>query len=102
MPLAKANRPAELKAALTIRGQGVDQKVNLIFNNHTQNEVEEFAKTCESILDFVLFILKEIEDSPDYPMTREGLSEANRDWPGLIDCIGPAFRQAQMVAVVKN
>lgn len=103
--------PTALATNLTIKGQGVTEQFDVTFNYRTEKEIQDnFAAAAQhdkakDDLQYVnrqgvLYITKEWD--AEYPLTDEGLTEAERDRPGLIEAMFYGYHRAWRVELAKN
>lgn len=98
-------RPDTLPAKLTLTGQGTSVTFDITYHNRTQSEFE--AKHGENtedprkaVVNAVLYIVKEWE--LDIPLTVDGLTQMEDEWPGMILGVIQGFHQARQVTKEKN
>lgn len=97
-------RPESIATKLTVNGQGETFTMNLTYFNRNQDEMEaqlEKVKGEENAgILMLLYYVKEWE--AEYPLSTEGVIEAEKDRPGLIMAITYGFHKARGVELVKN
>lgn len=102
--------PDTLATNLTIKGQGEEIKVPVVYFNRTQRQIEE--KTKELIAteqgqndaewvnrELFQFVVKEFNGVAP---THEGIIELEDNWPGSVVGIFFKFHETRRVEVVKN
>lgn len=115
--------PETLKAMLTIKAQGEDNTLQLTYWNRTADEYDAFRTNPETAkipdgvdtdndrlvvshmnATHVLYLVKSFDDGTDqaFPLTRDGLVELDRTWPGTLFGIVKGYHQARGAAVEKN
>jgi|SRR5690606_4596193 len=113
--------PDTIKANLKITAQGVENSLLLTYNNHSAEKFDEFRKNEENLkvpdgvgndvdafahinASLVLFLVKSFDDGTDkdFPLTRDGLVELERTWPGTLIGIIRGYHQSRAAAVEKN
>ena len=113
--------PDTIKANLKIKAQGVENSLLLTYNNHSAEKFDEFVKNPENLkvpegttndvdgiahinASLVLFLVKSFDDGTDkdFPLTRDGLVELERTWPGTLIGIIRGYHQSRAAAVEKN
>lgn len=114
--------PETIKATLTIKAQGVENTLMLTYNNHSSEKFDEFRRNPENLkvpddathddvlaishinAGLVLFLVKSFDDGTDkdFPLTRDGLVELERTWPGTLIGIVRGYHQSRAAAVEKN
>lgn len=113
--------PDTIKASLTIKAMGVENTIMLTYNNHTPDAYEAWTQNPENMkapdsavneLDvarhmhagMALFVVKSFDDGTDdaFPLTREGLVDLERYWPGTLLGIVKGYHQSRGAAVEKN
>lgn len=103
--------PLTLAATLTIRGQGEEFPVEVVFHNRTksqidakQTEVEEASKVGGHGDDWIMrelfrFIVKTFDGNEP---TQDGIKELEEQWPGSVVGVFHKYHEARRVEVVKN
>lgn len=92
-------RPEVILANLTIAAQGVSEKVKITYKNLNEdqfNELIEGKKLGEFLLELI------VEWESEFPLTLEGLAEAEKAIPGLLKCLLNGFNIAREASIVKN
>lgn len=97
--LTKQTRPL-IPANLKIEGQGEVIEMKVTYHNRRQSDLAAEVEKAESPADTLLYILAEWE--AEYPLTREGVEEAEDDRPGLIIAILIGYHDARRVEKEKN
>lgn len=103
--------PDTLATALTIKGQGEEVTFKVVYNNRTQDEIQDVLDKANAderaATDFqfanrqaVLFVVKELE--AEYPLTEDGIRDMERDRPGMIKNLFLGFHKAREVELAKN
>lgn len=97
-------KPEVLLAALTLKGQGETVKFNITFHNRKQSELNATltaaATRQEGVTETILFIVKDWD--AEYPLTSEGIKEAEDDRPGIIMAVIECFHATRQVEKEKN
>jgi hypothetical protein len=102
--------PLTLAIDLTIKGQGAEEKVAVVFHNRTQTQIadknKELAESERGKDDaawvnkeLFLFVVKEFNGVVP---THEGVAELEDNWPGSVVGVFYAFHDARRVEVRKN
>lgn len=102
--------PDTLATDLTIKGQGEEFKVPIVFFNRTQNQIKdktvELNKTEKGKADaewvnreLFLFVVKEFNGKTP---THDGVVQLEDNWPGSVLGVFVAFHAARRVEVAKN
>ena len=103
--------PDTLAIELTIKGQGEEVKVPVVYFNRTQNQIRDRTaeldtqakaegKDAEWInRELFLFVVKEFNGQTP---THEGIVELEENWPGSVIGVFYKFHDARRVEVVKN
>ena len=102
--------PETLAIDLTIKGQGEEVKVPVIYYNRTQNQVRDKTDELNASekgkadpewvnRELFLFVVKEFNGVTP---THEGIIELEDNWPGSVIGIFYKFHDARRVEVVKN
>jgi hypothetical protein len=97
--------------SITIKGQGVTQTMDVVYHNRKLEDIQAVLQLAQDNLrmqdDFeyanretLLFMIASWD--AEYPLTNEGIKEAESDWPGLIAGLGHKYHEARQVEVVKN
>lgn len=112
--------PDTIRTTLTIKAQGVENTLLLTYHNRTADEFDEFVRNPENLkvpddtpetlgiahinASLVLYLVKSFDDGTDkaFPLTRDGLVELERTWPGTLIGIVKGYHQARGAAVEKN
>lgn len=113
--------PETIKGSLTIKAQGVENSLLLTYFNRQPEEYEAFVKNPENLkvpdsiitdgdgvthvnASLVLFLVKSFDDGTDeaFPLTRAGLIELERFWPGTLFGIIRGYHQSRAASVEKN
>lgn len=112
--------PETIKTRLTIKAQGVENNLLLTYHNRSADEYDKFTANPENLkapddagdtmqiahinAGIVLYIVKSFDDGTDehFPLTRDGLVELERTWPGTLFGIVRGYHQARGAAVEKN
>lgn len=113
--------PDTIKADLTVKAQGVENRLLLTYHNRTPDDYEAFVTNPENLTipegvtgdmlgiahinaSLVLFLVKSFDDGTDeaFPLTRAGLVELERVWPGTLIGIVRGYHQSRGAAVEKN
>ena len=94
--------PKTLATKLTITGQGAEPvSFDLVYRNHNSKAVmEHSAAHPGDPTSTILFIVESWES--EYPLTKEGVEEAEADRPGLILAVLQGFYEARGVQLAKN
>lgn len=99
--MLKRQLPATIAAALTIKGQGESFTLDLVYHNRPTDEYNAKIEEHKLPLGELILWLVESWDS-EYPLTMEGLNEADTDRPGLLLAILYGFPRSRQVALEKN
>src|SRR5690606_10773030 len=109
--------PDTTRTTLKIKAQGVDNTLLLTYHNRTADQYDEFVANPENLKSpdddpdipgiahinagIVLFLVKSFDDGTDkdFPLTRDGLVELERTWPGTLLGIVRGYHQARGAAV---
>lgn len=112
--------PETIKGDLTIKAQGVENNLLLTYHNRTPDEYEAFVKNPENMkfpealrqddavahvnTTLALFLVKSFDDGTDkeFPLTREGLMDLERYWPGTLYGIIRGYHKSRTAEVEKN
>lgn len=101
MSLKKGGAPTELPVTLTITGQGVADKMKITYHNRKTSEVNAMIEKDEVSIDGIIpFIVKEWDS--DFPLTEEGVSDFEDEYPGIRDVIITGFWKARRKELEKN
>lgn len=92
-------KPETLASILNIKGLGEEFDIAVVYNNHSTKDVEDWV-TANPDKPLPLFLLKHWDS--EYPLTEEGIKEAEADRPGLVLAIAQGFYQARVVAIKGN
>lgn len=103
--------PETLAAEVTLKAQGQIVKLNVVYYNRTQEEIDallddaskhETAKTDAQYANrqAFLFIVKEWES--EYALNDADVAAAELAWPGLIEMLFYAYHRARRVELTKN
>ena len=103
--LKRANIGGDIKATLTVKGQGEETKFDVTYFNRRQSELEAALKKAleddgGGIPNVVLFMVKDWDT--EYPLTLEGIKELEDERPGILYGIIAGFHAARKVEAVKN
>lgn len=112
--------PDTIKANLKVTAQGVENSLMLTYHNRSPEEYEAFVKNPENLktpegastddgvshinASLVLFLVKSFDDGTDkdFPLTRDGLMQMDRFWPGSLYGIVRGYHQSRAAAIEKN
>jgi hypothetical protein len=105
------NTPKTITTTVAIKGQGQSVEMQVVYFNRKLGEIQaalSAAQADERAKDdyefanreTLLFLIKSWD--AEYPLTNEGIKEAEADWPGLILGLGTKYHEARQVEVVKN
>lgn len=97
--------------SVTIKGQGVTQTMDVVYYNRKLEDIQDVLKIAQghprmqddfeyANRETLLFMVASWD--AEYPLTNEGIKEAEQDWPGLIEGLGRKYHEARQVEVVKN
>lgn len=112
--------PETIKSSLTIKAQGVENNLLLTYYNRSPDEYEAFVQNPENLkvpegvtdakgiahinASMILFLVKSFDDGTekDFPLTRDGLLELEKFWPGTLLGIVRGYHQSRAAEVEKN
>ena len=113
--------PDSIRATLTHKAQGVNNTLILTYHNRTPDEYEAFVGNQENLkipegvtsdhegiahlnAGILLYLIKSFDDGTDkdFPLTRDGLIDLERHWPGTLVGLLKGYHQARAAAVEKN
>lgn len=112
--------PETIKGNLTIKGQGVENTLLLTYYNHDPEKFQAFVKNPENMkypeamlrddavthvnVTLVLFLVKSFDDGTDkdFPLTRDGMTDLERHWPGTLYGIIRGYHLSRQAEVEKN
>jgi hypothetical protein len=112
--------PDTIKGNLKVIGQGVENSLLLTYHNRSPEEYDAFIKNPENLktpdglsdaeamshinATLVLFLVKSFDDGTDkdFPLTRAGLMELDKVWPGSLYGIVRGYHQSRATAIEKN
>lgn len=100
MSLKKGGGPKTLPVTLTITGQGSTDKLNLVYHNRKSSEVRERIKDDVSLASIVPFVVESWDT--DFPLTEEGVTEFEDEYPGIITAVLDGFWKARRKEVEGN
>jgi hypothetical protein len=95
------NAPKTIPAHLKITGQGDVVEFDLVYHNRTLKEYRDNLSAEGNTLGDTILFLVESWDS-DFPLTMDGLTEAEEIRPGLCAAIIEGWYDARKVAREKN
>lgn len=102
--MLKRNTKPLILANLTLVGQGDSVSFNVTYNNIKQSEVDaaiqQIKDSDNGAADLVLRMVKEWET--EFPLTVQGIREAEDEYPGFIMAVVEGFHEARRVAKRKN
>lgn len=101
MSLKRGGGPKTLPWTLTLTGQGSADKLNLVYHNRKTSEVEAKTKTPGLTLGALVPYLVESWDT-DFPLTEEGVSEFDDEFPGIVRAVIDGFHDARRKEAEKN
>lgn len=93
-------RAETLPAKLTLKGQGETHVFDVVYHNRKLSELQAKLESDHNPISTILYVLKEWDS--EYPLTLEGVTEAEDELPGLSLAIMAGFHEARTVAKVKN
>jgi hypothetical protein len=103
--------PLTLAATLTIRGQGEEFPVEVVFNNHTKSQIDARQADTEAkakaegkddewvMREMFRFIVKSFDGNEP---TQDGIKQLEEEWPGSVVGVFHKYHEARRVEVVKN
>ena len=113
--------PETIKGNLTIKAQGVENNLLLTYHNRSPDEYEAFVQNPENLkvpdgvtsdakgiahinAGLILFLVKSFDDGTekDFPLTRDGLLELEKFWPGTLLGIVRGYHHSRAADVEKN
>lgn len=113
--------PLQIKTSLTIKSMGVENTLLLTFVNRKPDDYEAFMANQENFkypetattqieiqrhmnASVALFLVQSFDDGTEqtFPLTKEGLIDLERYWPGTLLGIHKAYHQARGASVEKN
>lgn len=112
--------PETIKANLKVKGQGVENTLLLTYHNRSPDDYDAFVKNPENLkvpdgvthdegvnhinAGLVLYVVKSFDDGTDkeFPLTRDGLIDLEKHWPGSLFGIIRGYHISRAVAVEKN
>lgn len=113
--------PETIKSSLTIKAMGVENTLLLTYNNRTYDQYKAFVGNPENLkvpddvvnhddavrhmnIALALYVVASFDDgtADDFPVTRDGLLELERTWPGITLCIITCYHRARGSEVEKN
>ena len=112
--------PKTIRTRLKITGAGVENDLLLTYHNHAPDDYEAFAKNPENLkvpeglsqvaainhmnAQLVLFLVESFDDgtADTFPLTRDGLIDMERHYPGVLHGLIVGYHRARGVAVEKN
>lgn len=113
--------PATIPALLKVKTQGVEITLGLTFHNRTPDDFDAFIGNQENLkapdgvtnegemlrhsnASVALYTIKSFDDGTNdaFPLTRDGLIEMDRHYPGILYALHKAYHQARGAAVEKN
>lgn len=100
MSLKKGDAPETIQSTLTIKSQGQDVTLEVVFYNRKASEVRAKVESGATVPDIVLYLVKSW--SSDYALSVEGLDELEDDRPGTCMAVWQGFNQARMASLEKN
>lgn len=101
MSLRKGGAPETLAVALTIKGQGSTDKLNIVYHNRKRTEYEAQMALPEMTFGGVIpYLVKEWDT--DFPITEEGVKQFEDEYPGIIQIILAGYGQARLKELEKN
>lgn len=103
--------PETLAVEVTLKAQGEVVKINVVYNNRTQDEIDAVLdkasthKTAKTDAQYAnrqafLFIVKEWES--EYKLTDADVAAAEKAWPGVIETLFYAYHRARRAELTKN
>lgn len=101
MSLKKGGSPKTLQVSLTIVGQGTSDKLQLTYHNRKSSEVDAFLEKEGTLVADVIPYIVESWDT-DFPLTQEGVLEAEDEYPGFVNAVLEGFRKARRKEAEKN
>lgn len=101
MSLKKGGGPKTLPATLTITGQGSTDKLEVVYHNRKTSEVEaKMQEAGESLAGLIPYIVESWDT--DFPLTEEGVTEFNDEYPGIVVAVISGFWKARNKALEGN
>ena len=113
--------PETIKGDLNFKAQGVEKNLLLTYHNRTTDEYEAYTTNPENLVvpdtvttqidtfmhvnvSLVLFIVKSFDDGTEdaFPVTRDGLVDLERTWPGTLYRIISGYHKARAATIEKN
>lgn len=93
MSLKRGGGPKTIPVTLTITGQGSTDKLELVYHNRKSSEVEAKLKEGVTLAGLIPFLVESW--GTDFPLTEEGVSEAEDEYPGLLSAVLAGFWKAR-------
>ena len=93
MSLKKGGGPKTLPVTLTITGQGSTDKLELVYHNRKSSEVDSKVKEGATLSAVIPFLVESWDT--DFPLTEEGVTEFEDEYPGIVQAILSGFWKAR-------
>lgn len=94
------NRPSTIPATLNLIIQGEKISFDVTYHNRKLSELKETLKDAADASVPLLYVVKEWDS--EYPLTKEGVLEAEDEMPGFILSVMGGFHEARAVGKAKN
>lgn len=93
MSLKKGGGPKTLAVTLTITGQGSTDKLELVYHNRKSSEVRARTEAGDTLAGLVPFVVESWDT--DFPLTEEGVSDFEDEYPGVLSAVLEGFWKAR-------